>query len=334
MGPLEGVTVNGATDLFRGINYALAPTGERRFEPAVLADQPWSGTRGNIRTERRASQTGSQHPLPLICSHRRRPPALPGTLDATAFGHTCYQSYGIGTNVDPSQHPNPEAPPPDEDCLNLNVYRPTAKSDKPRPVMVWVHGGGFCLGSGSEGWHNGTNLALSNDAVIVTLNYRLGPLGFLVRNSSGYGGMNGIHDQIVALKWVQANIAAFGGDAGTVTVFGESSGGNSVCILNASPLAKGLFNTAIISSGPCLARQGDGWGPGTPAFGTSAAKLILDINNVTTLEQLRTLPPTQVQWTDATSNDNSFAGYFMDGWVMTGTRGNTQLLSPSRRFST
>jgi para-nitrobenzyl esterase len=125
-----------------------------------------------------------------------------------------------------------------EDCLFLNIYAPTSKSDKPRPVLFWIYGGGFVNGSSSIAWYDGSNLARSANAVVVTINYRLGVFGFL-------GSTNlGLLDQICALKWVNRNIAAFGGDPENVTVFGESAGGASVVALLAARDAQPYFAKA------------------------------------------------------------------------------------------
>lgn len=145
-----------------------------------------------------------------------------------------------------------------EDCLYLNVWTPVPKTGADtgrRPVMFWIHGGGFLFGSGGKAVYDGAELARRGGVVVVTCNYRLGPLGFLAhpaltaesphRASGNYGLM----DQIAALQWVQRNIEAFGGDPGCVTLFGQSAGGVSVCALMASPLAKGLFHRAIVHSG-------------------------------------------------------------------------------------
>ena len=140
-----------------------------------------------------------------------------------------------------------------EDCLSLNVWTPGCDGAK-RPVMVWIHGGAFVTGAGSIGLYNGKALAACGDVVVVTINYRLGSLGFLrladvTRGRLPSTGSEGIADQIAALTWVRDNIAAFGGDAGNVTIFGESAGGMSVVALLASPKARGLFHKAICQSG-------------------------------------------------------------------------------------
>ncbi len=140
----------------------------------------------------------------------------------------------------------------DEDCLTLNVCTP-AIDDERRPVLVWIHGGGYRTGQGAIPWYNGTSFAVNGDIVVVSINYRLGALGFadLSRFGDDYAtsGVNGILDQIHALEWVQANISNFGGDPGRVTIAGESAGGFSVSTLLGSPRAKGLFHRAIPQSG-------------------------------------------------------------------------------------
>src|SRR5262245_55230106 len=139
-----------------------------------------------------------------------------------------------------------------EDCLVVNVYTPAA-DDAARPVMVWIHGGAFVTGSGHVPWYNGSNLARLYDVVLVTLNYRLGALGFLhlghLEPAFAGSGSNGIGDQVQALRWVRDNVAAFGGDPANVTIFGESAGGMGVRALLGTPTAAGLFRGAIAQSG-------------------------------------------------------------------------------------
>jgi para-nitrobenzyl esterase len=142
-----------------------------------------------------------------------------------------------------------------EDCLFLNVFAPATPPTTPRPVMVWIHGGGFDVGSGMD--DDPSRVAAASGDVMVTMNYRLGPFGFLALPQLGAAandhseGNAGILDQQAALKWVKANAAAFGGDAGNVTIYGESAGGISVCAQLLSPTATGLFEKAITESGPC-----------------------------------------------------------------------------------
>lgn len=140
-----------------------------------------------------------------------------------------------------------------EDCLTLNLWTPGLDGAR-RPVMVWIHGGGFVNGSGSTSWYDGTRLAASGDAVVVTFNYRLGPLGFLYLGEQApyaASGNAGLLDQVAALEWVRDNIAGFGGDPGQVTVFGESAGAMSIGALLGAPCARGLFRRAILQSGAC-----------------------------------------------------------------------------------
>jgi para-nitrobenzyl esterase len=142
-----------------------------------------------------------------------------------------------------------------EDCLNLNLWTPGLDRAR-RPVMIWIHGGGFTIGAGSQEIYNGTVLAKRGDVVVVTINYRLGPLGFLRLNDVTNGripssGNEGLLDQLAALHWVRDSIAEFGGDPDNVTIFGESAGGMSVGALLAMPSARGLFHKAIPQSGSC-----------------------------------------------------------------------------------
>jgi para-nitrobenzyl esterase len=138
--------------------------------------------------------------------------------------------------------------PQDEDCLNLNVFTPACDGAK-RPVMVWIHGGGFTHGAGYEKLYDGGPLAVRGNLVVVTLNYRLGALGFLRLPEIGAHGNQGLLDQVMALRWVRDNIASFGGDPAEVTLFGESAGSASVGCLVTMPPARGLFKRAIQQSG-------------------------------------------------------------------------------------
>ena len=140
-----------------------------------------------------------------------------------------------------------------EDCLYLNVWTPVDRPAEKLPVMVWIHGGGFTQGSGQQPGYNGTPLA-KRGVVLVTINYRLGALGFMTHpalsaeSPKGASGNYAILDQVAALEWVRDNIAGFGGDPDNVTIFGESAGGTSVYLLTATPLSKGLFHRAILQS--------------------------------------------------------------------------------------
>jgi para-nitrobenzyl esterase len=152
-----------------------------------------------------------------------------------------------------------------EDCLYLNIWTPAKAAAERLPVMVWIYGGAFSMGATSAPIYDGTRLA-ENGVVVVSIAYRVGPLGFLAhpdlsREGGGASGNYGLRDQIAGLRWVRDNIVAFGGDPGRITIFGESAGGISVSMLAASPLAKGLFQRAISQSGgsfapPKFAREG------------------------------------------------------------------------------
>ena len=197
---------------FWGIPYAAPPTGSRRLRPP-RPPAPWEG-------EREAAVAG-----PVA-------PQRQGPLER-AFG-----GYGeVG-----------------EDCLTINVWTPGTEVSAGRPVLVWFHGGSFTTGTGAIPWYDGSRLAARGDVVVVTFNYRLGALGFLHLGDLGGeawagSGNSGLLDQVAALRWVRANIAAFGGDPGRVTVFGESAGAMSIATLLAMPKANGLFARAVLQSG-------------------------------------------------------------------------------------
>jgi len=182
---------------------------------------------------------------------RWRPPVASGAfsepLVAQQFGPVCMQATASGQVGS-------------EDCLTLNVWTPSSTSDAPRPVLVNIHGGGNLVGSGSGPGMDGRVLTTRHDVIYVTLNYRLGPFGFFAHqafeaeNQHGASGNYGLMDQIAALRWLQRNIAAFGGDPNRVLVFGYSAGSSNTCALIASSEAAGLFSAAIFQSGPCTVR--------------------------------------------------------------------------------
>lgn len=198
---------------------------------------------------------------------------------AVEFGPTAPQTGSVFT----------EGGAQDEDCLYLNVWSPGTDAKK-RPVMVWIHGGGFVVGSGSTDLYNGAKLSATGDVVVVTINYRLGILGFLhfdeKQSANGEFENNlGIRDQIAALQWVKENIAAFGGDPTQVTIFGESAGGTSVETLLACKDARNLFTRAIAESGPAAIL----WQPSTAQDLTTRYLAYLGIS-ADSLHLLKTLP--------------------------------------------
>lgn len=224
--------------------------------PAAADDGPVVTTRyGKVRGQAGQSANsylGIPYAAPPVGELRWKPPSPParwsGVRDATEPGNPCMQQ--------PSDTPWGDlAGPgtPSEDCLYLNVYTPTRRSLRKRPVMVWIHGGGFTIGSGA--FYDGGVLAAKGDVVVVNFNYRLGAFGYFAHpdlakeSPHGLSGNYGLLDQQAALRWVRENIAAFGGDPGNVTIFGESAGGGSVCHNLVSPRSAGLFHRAIAQSG-------------------------------------------------------------------------------------
>ena len=221
-GKIRGVAANGV-NVFKGVRYAESPAGEGRFAPPARL-QPWTGIRDALEFGDRAMQDDNAFALP---------PALLKLFAAR------------------------ELPPMSEDCLVLNVWTPAVNDGRKRPVMFWCHGGAFIAGSGDSPWYDGTNLCRKGDVVVVTINHRLGAFGYLHLGELGgeefaASGNAGMLDIVAALEWVRDNIAAFGGDAGNVTIFGESGGGAKVSVLMAMPAAHGLFHKAIIQSGPAV----------------------------------------------------------------------------------
>ena len=215
-------------------------------------------------------------------------PPWSGLRDATRFGSSAWQSSSALGPALPF-----DVGPMDEDCLTLNVWTP-GLDGAGRPVLVWIHGGGFVIGAGSQAIYDGTVLARRGDVVVVTLNYRLGVLGFLhLKTLCGERlpatGNEGILDQMAALEWVREEIAAFGGDPANVTVFGESAGAISVATLLGMPRARGLFSRAILQSGSAnfVAPREDA---------ESVSEAFLGDLGLTagTAERLRELPPARL----------------------------------------
>ena len=187
---------------------------------------------------------GVPYAAPPVGQNRWRAPqpvvAWRGVKDATAFSPSCRQTA--------TWIPKPQS----EDCLYLNIWAPRVVKGQKLPVMVWIHGGGYYGGTGAQPLYDGASLT-RRGVIVVTINYRLGIFGFFshpeLAAEGKVDGNQGLLDQVAALKWVKANIAAFGGDPARVTIFGESAGGESVAVLTTSPLAKGTFQRAIGESG-------------------------------------------------------------------------------------
>jgi para-nitrobenzyl esterase len=217
--------------------------------PEPVSDTPvLQTTNGPVRGSKDAREVfvfkGVRYGAPPVGELRFRPPQKPSSWTEVAAASE-YGARAIQAGSDTSDM--------SEDCLFLNVWTPGLDSRK-RPVMVWLHGGGFSSGSGGDVFVEGGNLAHGGDVVVVTINHRLNVFGFLqLGNAWGpdyaSSGQAGMLDIVLSLEWVRDNIARFGGDPGNVTIFGESGGGRKVAMLMAMPPAKGLFHKAIIQSG-------------------------------------------------------------------------------------
>jgi para-nitrobenzyl esterase len=230
---------------------------------------------------------GIPYAQPPIGARRFRAPDRPlpwaGVRTAHDFGPAAQQNPNalgpLGFDIGPM----------DEDCLSLNVWTPGCDGAR-RPVLVWIHGGAFILGAGSQALYDGATLARRGDVVVVTINYRLGAFGFLDLSEAGVGDANlGMRDQIAALEWVRDEIAAFGGNPDNVTIFGESAGSISVAALLGTPRAQGLFHRAILQSGAANFA-------GSRAQAARVAAAFLKEMSLTSAEsfKLREAPPAQL----------------------------------------
>jgi para-nitrobenzyl esterase len=277
--------------IFKGIPFAQPPVKDLRWrEPQPVT--PWKGIREAVKPSAACVQ-----------------PALGTGRFLKPIAHL----YGVDYDAQPISQ--------SEDCLYLNVWSPEWPAKHARPVMVWIHGGSNVIGSGGESTYDGAILARKGGVIVVTINYRLGVLGFfahpeLSKESTHHASGNyGILDQIAALQWVRSNIANLGGDPGNVTVFGESAGSTNIGMLLCSPLAAGLFHRAILESGPVLslAHHLSGLEKGE-RFGDAVARSLGAPGN---LQKLRETPPEQIVATarEVTARTPD-PGYILDGWCL------------------
>ena len=243
-----------AVAAFRGIPYAQPPVGSHRWAPPERFE-PWAGARP-------AHVAG-----PIPPQHPARLQAAMGPMRAPAVG---------------------------EDCLNLNVWTPAPGRDDALPVLVFLHGGGYLAGAGSAEWYDGALMARRGPAVVVTINYRLGALGYLYLPPELTGGDPianlGLQDQRLALEWVGSNIHAFGGDPTRITVVGQSGGGHSIVGLQGASGAMGLFKRAVLQSAPLGMRAA------SAAAAERSTRIFLEELGCqdATLEELRALPVTRI----------------------------------------
>ena len=257
-GKVRGAVL-GKVQAFKGVPYGASTAPPNRFMPPQRT-KPWTGVRDTM-------QLGQRSPQFLTDFHGFVPPEVEAMDRDEAMG---------------------------EDCLMLNVWTPGVGAAGKRPVMVWLHGGGFTSGSGGFICYDGAELAGKHDVVVVTVNHRLTVFGYLYL--AGVGGEKyasasnvGQLDCVAALEWVRDNIAAFGGDPKNVTLFGQSGGGGKVSTLMAMPTAKGLFHRAIVQSGAAI--------KGTPKeAGTKLAEQFLSHLSITPkdIDKLQTLPMEQI----------------------------------------
>jgi para-nitrobenzyl esterase len=233
LGKVRGMRADGIS-VFRGVPFG-SDTGAHRFRVAAVAPG-WTGIRDCFEVGAQAPQLlgGAAVPTPDLSTEVGR--AIAAWMNGATFADRTL--------------------PQSENCLFLNVFTPDASPVRKRPVMVWLHGGGFTVGSGGLALYEGSALARRGDVVVVTVNHRLGALGYLylgaMHDDFADSGNTGQLDQILALRWVRDNIANLGGDPGNVTMFGESGGGAKVSALLATPSATGLYHKAVIESGAAL----------------------------------------------------------------------------------
>lgn len=276
-GSIEGAYSSDESDVlaFRGVPYAAPPVGDLRFRPPA-GPLPWEGVR-----------------------------------TAHDIGAPCWQAVGPVSESVFSRGQLDIS----EDCLYLNVFAPVTSVEGGAPVLVWYHGGGNTAGHGGAEIFDGSALA-KKGAVVVTANYRLGVFGFLAHpalteeSEHSSSGNYGLLDQIAALQWVQENIAAFGGDPGRVTIFGQSAGSRDVCLLMASPLAENLFHRVIGHSGGCFSEPPTLEESHTAGL-ARASRVSIEGEGGQAAAALRAMGPA-----DLYSGMRGGGGPIVDGWVV------------------
>jgi para-nitrobenzyl esterase len=292
-GKLSGVTLPSGVRAFKGVPFAAPPVGDLRWkEPQPAAK--WDGVR-------KADQFSN------VCVQPSQPNRVPNNVTVDL----------------------PDSPKTSEDCLYLNVWTSAGRARDRQPVMVWIFGGAYTEGGGSSKHNDGENLA-KKGVVLVTFNYRLGPFGFFshpeLTKESGHNasGNQALADSIAVLQWVKTNIAAFGGDPGNVTIFGESAGAAMVGGLVGSPVAKGLFHRAISESG---AWMGLGMGPMLPRAQAERSQVAIgrggrgrgDAAPATPPPPPPSLPPLaelRARSTEEVVKTLRGAGMIIDGWIV------------------
>ncbi|MGC4938671.1 carboxylesterase/lipase family protein [Kribbella sp. DT2] len=294
-GPVRGVSNDARTvEIFAGIPYAQPPVGDLRWR----APRP-PAPRSDVLTADRFSDVPVQGTSTFVTRALSRVVEVP--LEKTLL--------------------NPF--PVSEDSLTLNLWRSANLRSPKLPVLVYIPGGGFATGSGALPLYDGEALAASGEVLTVTLNYRLGVLGFLAHpelaaeSEEGASGNYGILDQLAALRWIQQNVAAFGGDPDRVTIAGESAGGESVCILGATRLAKGLVDGIIGASGACMGTVGDTARDDqtdTKAVAAAAGRRLTDKLGGASVEELRAMPVERVL--DAAKSIKGHWRPSLDGYVL------------------
>src|SRR5262245_7187091 len=286
-GTLSGLAGSGGVVAYLGIPYAAPPVADRRWRAPETA-QPWTGVR-----------------------------------NAERFGTSCVQNQ-LGSRLPWTEEFMTQGPI-GEDCLFLNVWTPAKSSGSKLPVMFWIYGGGFNEGSSSVAVYDGAALARKG-VLVVSANYRVGPLGFLAHpelskeSEHHVSGNYGLLDQIAALKWVRANIAVFGGDPGAVTIFGQSAGALSVTSLMRSPLAKGLFSRAIAQSGPGLLPSSALGANATLSDREAAGLKYAEARGARSLAELRQMASSEFFSASGGRGGPSVPNSpFRDGWVLPAT---------------